>query len=344
MKNDAQSRLEGAAVIVDNLLPGFGDRKRWVESDFPGRRELRQILDKFSMIDHYETLAALLYPEQPERLKAFIEFYRGQLPSISSERQELNALRGLAGLQQRVKKVHDGISRLVGDKRAPRGLFSVGKFIELVWQANKELTRLQEIGAQAEQLKDPWAKTLALWICGVFAERIKSGVESEEATLREWEELAREGEEVGRQAEEVIRDIHKEGFTAIAESLQREQRDLRKFLDSPEDLKRTIDEFKGQIDAYVCLKDCYIDFRSVCAQLEIDLETSLRTYCPRPEDIGGFCKQLEQALPSIAELEEPPPAPTDAELATYVSQLERYTQESRKKRLQGRLAQVIQAK
>ena len=40
----------------------------------------------------------------------------------------------------------------------------------------------------------------------------------------------------------------------------------------------------------------------------------------------------------------PPPSPTGVDLATYVSQLERYTQESRKKRLQSHLAQVMQAR
>jgi hypothetical protein len=79
-------QLEGAGVVVDELLPGrsgVAGRQRWVDTQFAGRTELRAVLDTFGSAESAGILGKLLNPHSGGRMERLISFHAGKLSDLS---------------------------------------------------------------------------------------------------------------------------------------------------------------------------------------------------------------------------------------------------------------------
>jgi len=338
-----EKRFEGAAVVVDELLPRrtkSTTRQRWVDADFSGRDDLRAILEAFASSDHAAVLGKLLNPQAAARMERLIRFYAGELPDLRPERQQLDALRGISDVMRRVKLVHKGIQALLGTRDEVRGLV-IGQLISQAFAAQKSIDAFNRLGPRLERIEEPWAKALALWVASVFAERVWYGVEHDEAALKMWETLAERGKELGRAIDERIEELRSMGLESAADFLSIERARLKAAISDIDQMLAKMDEIRTTDDQFEGLAEALKEFKELAADRGVAISDLLETYRPEARRIPDEQGLVEHTTNLLRSIEDPWPASGSEDLREYLRRLRAFAEQSHADRLRGRLAEVV---
>ena len=335
-------RLEGAAVVVDELLPSRpgSAKQRWIETQFDGKDDLRSVLDEFASSDTAGVLGRLLHPHSAQRMERIVLFHGGDLPDLKPERQQLNAIQGINGVLQRAKLVHTGIKALLGTQEEVRGL-AIGRLITQAVAARKAIDAFNRLGTRLEKIEEPWAKALALWVAAVFAERIWDGVEHDEASLKAWETLADRGADLGRKIEARIGEFREIGLRTVAEFLASERSRLKAGVSDVEQMRVRMEQLQSTLEEVSSLADVIQRLKDMAAERAMDISDLLETFRPEVGRMAEETRSLEDLLNLLGGNEDDWPPPSDEDLRKYVRRLRVFAEESRADRLRSRLSQAI---
>ena len=335
-------RFEGAAVVVSELLPGRpgSANKRWVDSQFSGRKELTAVLETFASPTSSAVLGKLLHPHAAVRMERLICFYAGELPDLKPERQELEALQGINGVMQRAKSVHKGIQALLGVREGIPGL-AIGKLISQAFAAQKSIEAFNRLGARFDAIEEPWAKALALWVGAVFAERVWDGVERDEATLKVWEVLAEHGKALARTIDDRLEELRELGFRNTAEYISAERSRLRAGIADGEQMHGKMGELETTIEQIGGLTDVLKAFKELAAERRTEISELLQSYRPEAGHISEERESVERVVDLLRRIDDDWPSPGAEDFRTYLRRLRGFAEQSHAERLRMRLAQVV---
>lgn len=337
-------RLSGATVVVDDLLPLGSSPPRWTERKVPGVAELSEILDAFAEDPALRArLARWLFPEDPERLAALFALHEGALPDIAEEQAQLEALQGLSHTMRRADAILADLEECTGKPRdALRGL-RLGNVTDQVRNAGGPVAQLQALGAEirAEEPGTPWVRLLALWICGVFADRLLGGVEKEQAELAEWEAAASAAKELGARAREVERALTEAGAHACAELLQLGRRRVGNHVETRESLARELLALRAAVGALSPLAQSLRAAAAALAERRISVAEAMAVYLPDEDAARSHLPLLQRVPELLDEIEGPCPAPAGRSLAEFAELLRRHAEATRAERLRMRLEAAL---
>lgn len=334
--------LEGAAVVVDELLPArAGSAKRWVDGDFLGRNELGEVLERFAPSENAAILAKLLHPHSAARMEALVRFHSGKLPDLKPERQQLEALQGINAVMQRARSIHKGVQALLGIKSEVPGLV-IGKLIGKALAAQKSFQTFNRLTERFERIEEPWGKALALWVGAVFAERIWAGVEKDEAQLRAWETISEEGRELGRTIEARLEELEDLGFAGVKEFMTAERGRIRAGLSDPELMQSKMLDLQGAIDQVADLVRDLGELRDLAADRNTEISQLLHTYRPEAGRISDDFEAVEKVLKMLGDIQDEWPSPVEEDLRSYLRRLEEFGKQSHAERLRSRLIEIMQ--
>jgi hypothetical protein len=342
-------RLSGAAVVVDELLPLGAEAPRWTERKLPGADDLVQLLGAFAGEPGLlRRLAHWLFPEDPQRLEALFGFHAGALPDISEEQGQLEALQGLERTVRRAGAILADLEECTGRSRdSLRGL-RLGAITDQVRANGGPIEQLRVLGAEL-RAEAPgqgaaalsWARQLALWISGVFAHRLLSGVEKEQAELSEWEAAGAAAREVGARAQEVERELLAVGAEACAELVRLGRRRLGNHVETRESLAREVSLLRGTVGGLGSLARSLQLFSAALAERGQAVAQALAAFLP-DEDLLKAHEALLRRVPELLEgLEGPCPPPQGRGLIEYAELLRRHAEAGRRERLRLRLEAAL---
>lgn len=335
-------QLEGAAVVVDELLPAGNSqtsKPRWIDVNFPGRDELRAVLEMFASPELASVLGKLLNPHAAARMERVVRLFTGELPDLKPERQQLSALQGLAGVMQRTRAVYNGIRVLIGSQEDVRGL-AVGKVISQAFAAQKSIEDFNGIGSRIDKIDEPWAKSLACWVAAVFAERIWDGVERDEASLKAWEKLAERGKEVRGSIEERLQALKEAGLRATADFLAMERHRLRAAVSDLDQMEVRLPELENTTEQLLGIVEAVTAFSALAQAKGIDVSRMFDSFHPEPGRILEDRAFIERTVDLIRQIQDDWPLPLSEDLREYLRNLQRFAEESHAERIRGRLSQI----
>jgi hypothetical protein len=337
-------RLSGAAVVVDELLPLGANPPRWTERKLPGVAELSELLDVFAAEPTLRArLARWLFPEDPERLAALFAFHQGALPDVSEEQAQLDALQGLSHTMRRADAILADLQECTGKPRdALRGL-RLGNVTDQVRSAGGPVAQLHALGAEirAEEPGTPWVRLLALWICGVFADRLLGGVEKEQAELAEWEAAATAAKELGLRAREVERALTEASAHACAELLQLGRRRIGNHVETRESLARELLALRAAVGALEPLAQSLRAAAAALAERGVSVTEAMAVYLPDEDAARSHLPLLRRVPELLDEIDGPCPSPAGRSLPDYAELLRRHAEATRAERLRMRLEAAL---
>ena len=339
-------RLSGAAVVVDELLPVGSDPPRWTERKLPGALELAELLDAFAGDASLRTrLARWLFSEDPARLEALFTFYTGALPDISEEQGQLEALHGLERTARRADAILADLEACTGKPRdALRGL-RLGNVTDHVRGQGGPVALLRALGAEIHA-EEPaaghaWVRALALWLSGVFADRLLTGVEKEQAELSEWEAAATAAREAGARALEVERALSEAGAEACADVVRFGRRRIGNHLETRESLARELGGLRGVVTGLESLAKSLRGVSEALRDRGVSVTEAMATYLPDEDAVRSHQPLLQRVPELVDEIEGPLPPPGGRGLIEYVEILRRHAEATRKERLRMRLEAAL---
>jgi hypothetical protein len=338
----ATRRLEGAAVVVDELLPGRtgSGRQRWVDTAFGGRRELSTILGSFGSKENAAVLGKLLNPLAAGRIERLIRFHDHELPDLGPERQQLSALQGINGVLRRAKAVHKAMENLLAVRENMAGIV-LGNVVAQAITAQASIAGFNRIAKRIEKVAEPWAKALALWVSAVFAERIWSGVERDEAGLKAWETVTEKAKAITTTIGQRNEELRKLGLTAAAEFLSRERGRLKTATDDPITMQTKLEDFQKTLDNLGELADVLRSMKEVMSERGIEITHLLQRFRPTAGHIQEDAEYFRHLVERIRPIDGKLPVPLDDDLQKYARSLVAFAEETHSGRLRVRLQQAL---
>ncbi len=341
-------RLSGAAVVVDELLPLGAEAPRWTERKLAGAEELVQLLGAFGgEPGSRQRLALWLFPEDPRRLEALFAFHAGALPDISEEQGQLEALQGLERTVRRAGAILADLEECTGRSRdSLRGL-RLGVITDQVRANGGPIEQLRLLGAElraeapGQGAAISWARQLALWISGVFAHRLLSGVEKEQAELSEWEAAGAAARELGARAQEVERELAAVGAEACAELLRLGRRRLGNHVETRESLAREVSLLRHAVNGLASLARSLQLFSAALAERGQTVAQAMAAFLPEDDALKTHEALLRRIPALLEDLEGPCPPPQGRSLIEYAELLRRHAEASRRERLRLRLEAAL---
>ena len=339
-------RLSGAAVVVDELLPVGLDASRWTERKLPGAPELAALLDVFAGDDALrKRLARWLFPEDPDRLEALFAFYAGVLPDISTEQGQLEALQGLERTSRRADAILEDLTACTGKPRESLRGLRLGHVTDLVRAHGGPVALLRALGVEI-RAEDPatghaWVRSLALWISGVFADRLLTGVEKEQAEIAEWEAAAAAARDVGARAADVERALAEAGADAVADVVRLGRRRIGNHLDSRESLARELAALRAVVPGLEALAKSLRRLVQALGERGVSIAEAVAAYLPDEDAVRSHHALLDRLPDLLDEIEGPLPAPGGRGLVEYAEIVRRHAEATRKERLRMRLEEAL---
>jgi hypothetical protein len=334
-------RLEGAAVVVDELLPRqTGGRSRWVDMPFAGQRELSAVLDSFGSAENAAVLGRLLNPHAAGRLERLIRFYIGELPDLRPERQHLDALQGINEVMRRAKRVHKSLSTLLGVPEDRLGA-SVGGLIGQAIAAQPTIAAFNRIAKRIEKVEEPWARALALWVGAVFAERIWSGVERDEASLRAWEAVADQGRPLAGAIDSLSKDLRRSGLARTAEFLSQERGRLRASLNDADVLQSKIEELHRTVEDLGQMCATLSELKTLTHDRGVEISPLFQRFQPSAGRMSEERELFRRVVELIGPVQGNVPAPVGDDLRTYAGRLIEFGEKTRTGRLRLRVSRAL---
>lgn len=334
-------RLSGAAVVVDELLPSHSATPRWTERPAEGARDLAELLDTFGTSPPLRArIARWIFPEDPARLEALFAFHAGVLPDVSKEHEQLGALQGLERTSQRVEGILSDLETCTGKTRdSLRGL-RLGAVTDQIRGHRAAIDQLEALGAEARAEAvggRAWVRSLALWICGVFADRLLQGVEKEQSEISEWETLAARARDVGAHATEIERDLRAVGATTCADALRVGRARMVNHLGGRSSLEQELGKLSAGVTEVQLLAAALRSFADAMKERGISLADAIAAYLPDEDAISSHQNTLRRCSDLLDEIEGPCPPPGNRDLLAYVELLRRHAEATRRERLRMRL-------
>jgi hypothetical protein len=338
----SSQRLEGAAVVVDELLPGRsrGGRQRWVDTEFAGKPELSEVLELYGSTANASVLGKLLQPHASGRMERLIRFYAGELPDLKPERQQLEALVGINNVMRRV----DTVRRSWGVLLSARGdtlTIAVGRVIDQAVRAQRSVAAFNGLAQRIEKIEEPWAKALATWVGAVFAERIWSGVEKDEASLKAWERVAESAKLLASATNARLGELREQGLSGLEDFVSTERSRLRASLDDTGQLTARMNEFEGTLAEVGELGAALNTLRDRAGEHKIDVSALLRGYRPEAGRVAQESEITRGVLDLLEPVDEEWPSPTEGDLRAYLALLTGFAKQSRAERMRVRLGQIL---
>ncbi len=315
------AKFEGAAVVVDEFLPRVesGDDRKWLLQPFDGRDTLREILDRFVAVVDPDTLARVLYPREPARLAQLARYARGVVPQLAEERQQLQGLASVEHSVSQVEKILHGVGLLVGASTPPALL---GKTGAALMEARPDIEQLRRLGDEAAKIAEAWARTLALWLCGVFAERIVKGLEKDQAGLEPWLAVAQSASVLAEKLAKEEDELRAAGLDGAAERLREERARLAVSPgDDANDFRRGLDALSSMAGGLTRAREV---IRKILESLQqrVAVTHLVQAYKPVPSELDGDVGRMQAILGILKELEGDPPVPACSEWTGYLEELE----------------------
>ena len=339
-------RLSGAAVVVDELLPVGSDPPRWTERAIPGAEELAALLDRFGGDAQLRRrLSRWLFPEDPDRLEALFAFYAGALPDIEREEAQLEALQGLERTARRAEGIVADIEACTGRPRdALRGL-RLGTVTDQVRGNGGPVALLRALGVELHTL-DPvpgnaWVRALALWISGVFADRLLTGVEKEQAELQEWEAAAAAARDAGARAVEVERALATAGAEACADVVRLGRRRIGNHIETRESLARELASLRAAVTGLGALATSLRGAVDALGERGVSLAEAVAAYLPDEDGMLSHQALLRRVPALVDEIDGPLPPPAGRGLVAYAELIRHHAEATRRERLRLRLEAAL---
>ncbi|MFO0761287.1 MAG: hypothetical protein U0359_32715 [Byssovorax sp.] len=339
-------RLSGAAVVVDELLPAGGDPPRWTERKLPGADELGELLDAFGGEPALRArLARWLFPEDPERLSALFAYHAGALPDIAEEQAQLDALQGLERTARRADAILSALESCTGRQRDSLRALRLGHVTDQVRSSGGPVAQLRALGAELRTseagAQAAWVRALSLWICGVFADRLLTGVEKEQAELGEWEVAAAAARELGARAIELERALGEAGADACADLVRAARRGIGNHLDARDALGRELSALRGLVTGVEPLAKLLSDMIAALGERGLSLTEAVAAYLPDEDALPSQQALLRRVPELLDEIEGPCPPPGGRGVVEYAELLRRHAEATRRERLRMRLEALL---
>jgi hypothetical protein len=339
-------RLSGAAMVIDELLPTGSEPLRWTERSLPGAEELAELLEAFAgEPSQRHRLARWLFPEDPERLEWLFAFHAGALPDISQEQGQLEALQGLERTVRRADAILADLEACTGKQRDSLRALRLGNVTDHVRSSGGPIAQLRALGAEVNATEPgagaAWVRALALWLCGVFASRLLTGVEKEQADLSEWEAAAAAARDTGTRAFELERALREIGAEACADVVGLGRRRIVNHLETRDSLEREIAGLRAAVTGLEALAKSLRRASEALGERGVSAADALAVYLP-DEDAVQSDQGLFRRVPELLdEIEGPCPPPGGRGLVDYAELLRRHAEATRKERLRMHLEATL---
>jgi hypothetical protein len=335
-------RLQGAGVVVDELLPVRRSKERWLDRPFSGKDELAEVLVLFGTDSALRgRLAIWLHADESERVEAWLRFYAGELPDVSDEQEQIDALQNLEDTARRADAISEDINACIGARRRSLDTLRLGCFTDQVRAATSPLADMRKLGQTVRSLEPGWSRSLALWICGVFADRILRGVETEQASLGDWESTANEAREIGQRADVVERKLRTLGASQCMHVLHQQRLELPSWLNSREEFRREMEHLRTEVEKYDRLADALTEACEAFSVRKVTIDRIVAQYLPDEETALQDRAALRGISEVLDELDDPLPRPMQRNLSEYLVYLRQLSTASRVQRLRIRLQDYL---
>jgi hypothetical protein len=336
------ARLQGAAVVVDELLPVRRSKERRLDRLFAGKDDLAAVLGQFGTDGTLRSrLATWLHPEAFERVETWLRFYAGELPDVSEEQEQVDALQNLEDTARRATAISEDIHACIGARHSSLDTLRLGLFTDQVRAATSSLADLRKLGQTVRALEPGWPRSLALWICGVFADRILRGVETEQASLSDWEATASEARELGQRADAVESRLKGLGANQCMHVLHQRRLELPSWLNSREEFRRELERLRAGVAAYDLIAAALVEARETFSAREVTIDRMVAQYLPDEDTVLQDRDALRGISEVLAELNDPLPSPMQRSLSEYLAFLRQLSTASRAQRLRIRLQDCL---
>jgi hypothetical protein len=330
-------RLEGAAVVVDDLLPTRSRSTRWTQANLP---KLRAFVQRHNDPSCAPLLSWLLGPESPAAIRVILD---QQVPEDSSPElvSGLQSLSRLSTFTRRLGEVHEGIGAIL--EETPSRLaetMDLGTALNIAVRATPDTKQLERLMKRLDKLPEPWVPTLARWVVAQFIDAALSTVGNEEAKLREWESAATKAKVVGVRADGVASRLRELGWTGLVGRIHTARGHIRVKLDDPQALLSAIDTLGKQIDGFEQLLSELQQLVQIAQDKRLDCQQLVSQFDTKGTDILEDVELVREVLDLLADAEGRLPRPRGG-LRPWLVTLRDHLAKSREERLRSRVRNLL---
>ncbi|MFZ4737184.1 MAG: hypothetical protein ACOYM9_14620 [Bradymonadia bacterium] len=339
----AGKRLSGAGTVVNDLLPTGGPKGRSSNRQYSGKKELISLLEQHGTdVRARPRLAEWLCPEQAERLAAVCNYFAGDLPDVNDERDRIEALAGIEETVHRATAILEHLSMCIGRPASALTALKLGKFTDRVRAGGSPVEEFRQLSRDIVALPPSWTRSLALWICGVFAEHIVRGVEQEQMAISDWESTASDANAVGQRSQEVERRLRDVGAAASADRVVKHRRELASYLGQRGEFEQEVSRFRRRIDGMEQLAPVLRSAVTACANRSSDISVSVAKYLPDEDGAVADRLTLQRLVELLEQFDGSLPKIGDRGLVEYAGIVTRVAAETRGRRLRSHIEESLQ--
>ena len=175
----------------------------------------------------------------------------------------------------------------------------------------------------------------------MFADRLLTGVEKEQAELSEWEVAAAAARDAGARAVEVERALEDVGAEACADVVRLGRRRIGNHVESRESLSRELAALRAAVTGLGDLAQSLRGAREALRERGVSVAEAMAAYLPDEDAVRSHQPLFRRVPELLDEIDGPLPPPGGRGLVAYAEVIRQHAEATRRERLRMRLEAAL---